>query len=219
MKTAFRVLLIIAAIFIGLLVFRSIMRPEKYKTVYETRKNEIRDRLVTLRAAQAVYKNEFKTYASDIDSLVDFVQNGHVTIVKNVGNIPENMTEEAAFKAGLIRRETTEVPAKEKILELDPNVVYHLDDFQYIPFNKGKKFTIQTGSIASRTYEIPVYRIDVPIEDILASMDESITPKNANFLKRFFNYIIYNNLDEENYVYPPIHMGSLTEANTSGSWE
>lgn len=222
MKKVFQILLIIAAVFLAVLAFRSIMRPEKYKMVYEIRKEEIRNRLTTVRAVQAVYKNENKTYCGDIDSLADFAKNGTVSIVKNIGNIPEGMSEDAAFKAGLLRKETEKVKASEKIIETDPASANFLKDFQYIPHGEGKTFTIEKGSIASRTYEIPVYRIDVPLDDVLINMEENITPKNSNIFTRFINYILYDGLaEEEQYkvLYQPMWLGSLTEASTSGSWE
>ncbi len=222
MKRVFQIVLIILALFLAVLAFRSIMRPEKFRMVYELRKNEIRDRLITLRAAQAVYKNEYKTFADNIDSLAHFVNYGTVTIIKNVGTIPEKMSEADAFKAGLLKREVIHIPAKERILETDATVESHLRDFQFIPFTNGKKFTIQTDSIVASTYTIPVYRVDVPIDDVLANMDKGITPENAGSLKRFVNYILYNNLSKETQYrnqYGDMWMGSLTEANTSGSWE
>ena len=222
MKKIFQIVLVILAVFLAVLAFRSIMRPEKFRIVYELRKNEIRDRLITLRAAQTVYKNEKKTYASDIDKLVDFVNNGKISIVKNVGNIPEGMTEDEAFKTGLLKKEVVLIPAKNRILEADPTLASHLKDFQFIPFTKGKKFTIQCDSIKSATYTIPVYRIEVPLDDILANMSESISPENSGVLKRIFNRLIYNKLAEEKQYrrqYGIIWMGSLNEANTSGSWE
>ncbi|MBO4381688.1 MAG: hypothetical protein J5799_01985, partial [Bacteroidales bacterium] len=77
-------------------------------------------------------------------------------------------------------------------------------------------------SIASRTYEIPVYRIDIPLDDILVNMDRSINPENAGVLSRLWNKIFYNNLSEEKQYrdqYADMYMGSLTEASTTGSWE
>ncbi|MEG1555572.1 MAG: hypothetical protein RR356_02460 [Bacteroidales bacterium] len=222
-KTLFRILLIIVVLVLSILVLRSILRPEKFKLIYEERRDIIKERLMTIRAVEAVYKNEFKTYCSNIDSLVDFVQNGHVNVIKNVGEIPEGMTEADALKKGILKKETVAVPAKDRILETDANLnIESFKDFQYIPMADGKKFTIQTGSIASKTYEIPVYCIDVPLDDILANIDKSITPKNTNVFTRFFNYIFYHGLANEvqyRVQYGNITMGSLTEASTSGNWE
>lgn len=223
MKTRFlfRTFLVLLTFVLAILVFRSIMRPEKFKSVYELRSKEIQQRLSTIRIVQTIYKNEHKVFASDIDSLVDFVENGKILIIKNIGNIPEGMTEQEAFDKGLLKKEEVKISAKQRILETEPNI--KLDDFQFIPFtDKQKKFEIQTGNIESQTYSIMVYRIDVPIDDILVNMDKSVQPKNINIFSKLYNYLFYNGLHkEEQYKmqYKPIWMGSLTEANISGSWE
>ena len=219
-RTLFRVLLVLLVVFFAVLAMRSIMRPERFKTVYTLRHDEIVNRLTSIRTIQTVYKNETKRFAGSVDELVDFVENGTIVIVKNTGEIPEDMTEEQAFKAGLLKKEEVQIPAKNKILELDPNVM--LKDFQYIPFTDKKKFSIDTASISSATYSIPVYRIEVPIDDILANMDRSIQPENANVFVKLWNKLFYTGLAEETPYksqYKDMWMGSLTEASTTGSWE
>ncbi|MDR1345480.1 MAG: hypothetical protein LBK03_02100 [Bacteroidales bacterium] len=222
-KTLFRIFLVIVALFFALLAFRSIMRPEKFKKVYELRKSEIVNRLTTLRAVEAVYKTEFKRYTADIDSLVEFANNGYISIVKNVGEIPEGMTEAEALKRGILTKQTIKVPAKNKILEIDPNVQFGtFKHFQYIPETNRKKFEIQVSSLKSKTYEIPVYRVEVEVDDILSNMEKSISPEESGMFTKFWNYLIYNRLPEEQQYksqYGIIWLGSLSEANTAGSWE
>lgn len=225
MKTrkVFTALLIIAAVVLAIFAARSIMRPEKFRQVYELRKSANVTNLTTIRSAQTVYKTVYKHYASTMDSLVDFVNNGKVQIEKNVGNFPDTMSEAQAFKLGLIHKEVVEVPALEKMLELDNKLTAeNFKNFQYIPFSDKKQYEIQTGSIASKTYEIPVYRIDVPLDDILVNMDRSISPEGASILSKLWNKIFYNNLSEEKQYreqYADMYMGSLTEASNAGSWE
>ena len=216
-------LLVIFVVILAIFAARSIMRPEKFRQTYEDRKTLNVNNLKTIRCAQTIYKNVFKVYASDIDSLVDFVNNGQVEVEKTVGNFPDTMSQEQAFKLGLIKKQIVKIPAIEKMLELDPNLtIENFKNFQYIPFSDKEKYEIQTGSIASKTYEIPVYRIDVSKDQILVNMDRSITPENAGVFSKFWNKIFYNNLaEEEQYKsqYSDIYMGSLTEASTAGSWE
>lgn len=219
MKKVFQVLLIVAALFLSLLVFRSIMRPEKLVMIYKERRDMNRDRLITLRTAQTVYRSEFKKFASDVDSLYHFVNHGTITVEKNIGEVPENMTEEQALAAGLLRKEIFKIPVSDKMTELDPNAKVHFKDFHLIPFNHGKKYTIQTASLSSSTYEIPVYRIDIPGSDVMANIDESINPPNTGLLKRIFNGMIYNGLGDIEWNSGDIYMGSLTESSTAGSWE
>ena len=108
--------MVILAIFAA----RSIMRPEKFKTVYQLRKEANVQNLLAIRSAQAVYKNVHKVYADDIDKLVDFVNNGTVMIEKNVGNFPDTMSEAQAFKLGLIHKEIVEVPAELQEFPIHP---------------------------------------------------------------------------------------------------
>jgi len=222
-KTLFNILLFVVALILALLATRSILRPEKYKTAYNQRAEEVKARLITIRAAQGVYRNEFKKYAGDIDTLVDFVNNGLVQIIKTTGEIPENMTEEAAFKAGLIKKIVETLPAKNKIIESDANVNEEsLKNFEFIPNCNGKKFEIKLGTLSSKTYEIPVYRIDVSVDDILANLDKTIFPKEANVFTKLVNRLFYNELAKETQFktqYKPMWLGSLTDSGTSGSWE
>ena len=223
-RRLFSILLAIVVVVLAIFAARSIMRPEKFKTVYQLRKEANVQNLLAIRSAQAVYKNVNKVYADDIDKLVDFVNSGTVLIEKNVGNFPDTMTEAEAFKLGLIHKEIVKVPAMEKILGIDKKIpAENFKNFQYIPFsNKEKKYEIQTDSISSKTYTIPVYRIEVGLDDMLYNMDRSITPENAGPLTRLWNKIFYNNLSEEQQYrsqYEGIYMGSLTEASTAGSWE
>jgi len=222
-KTLFNILLVIVALVLALLATRSILRPEKYKAVYNQRAEEIRVRLITIRAVQAVYRSEFKKYAGDIDTLVEFVNYGVVHIVKTSGDIPDDMTEEQAFKAGLIKKVVETIPARDRVLESEPSInAENLKGFEFIPYSDGRKFEIQLGKISARTYEIPVYRIDVPLDDILINLERTISPKGTGAFDRLFNQLFYRGLAEETQFkakYRPMWLGSLTDASTSGNWE
>ena len=222
-KVLFRCLMVVVVLVLAIMVMRSIMRPEKFRTIYRERCELIKEKLITIRDVQAVYKNENKRYFADADSLADFALNGTVSIIKNVGDIPEGMNEKDALKAGLLRKETVEISTMEKVMETDATrKPENFNNLQYVLHNGGPKFNIQTGSIASKTYEIPVYMIVVPLDDILADMDKAITPDNASPFKKFINKIFYNGLSEETQYrsqYKDMVMGSLTEASTSGNWE
>lgn len=222
-KVLFRCLMVVVVLVLAIMVMRSIMRPEKFRTVYNERCELIKEKLITIRDIQAVYKNESKKYFADADSLADYALNGTVSIIKNVGDIPEGMNEKDALKAGLLHKETVEISTMEKVMETDATrKPENFNNLQYVLHKGGPKFNIQTGSIASKTYEIPVYMIVVPLDDILADMDKAITPDNASPFKKFINKIFYNGLSEETQYrsqYKDMVMGSLTEASTSGNWE
>ena len=222
-KILFQVVMALVVVLLAIMVMRSIMRPEKFRMVYEERCALIKEKLITIRDVQAVYKNEYKKYFNDADSLADYALEGQVSIDKNVGEIPEGMNEKEALKAGLLRKETVQISAMDKVMEMDPSRnPENFKHLQYVLGSNGPKFNIQTGSIASKTYEIPVYMIVVPLDDILLDMDKAITPDNASTFTKFVNKIFYSGLAEEKQYrsqYKDMVMGSLTEASTSGNWE
>jgi hypothetical protein len=222
-KALLNIFLFLVAVGLALLILRSILRPEKFKNVYYQRSDEIRVRLTAIRAIQAVYRNEHKKYAGDIDTLVTFVNNGVVHISKISGEIPKDMSQEAAFASGLISKTWETISARDKIVETDPKVNYEsLKNFEFIPYCDGKKFEIQLGKISGNTYEIPVYRIDVPICDILSNLERTLTPQNANLLSRWVSNLLFNGLtNEKQFInqYQPMWLGSLSDASTAGSWE
>ena len=41
-----------------------------------------------------------------------------------------------------------------------------------------------------------VYRIDVPLDDILVNMEEAYNG-NVNVFQRFYNYLLYSRLEDE----------------------
>ena len=222
-KVIFRVLMILVILCFTVLVMRSIMRPEKYRMVYEGRCDVIKEKLITIRDLQAVYKNEYKTYMSDADSVALFAEEGMVDIIKNVGEIPEGMNEKDALAQGLLHKETISVPAKVKVLENDvTRTEENFNNLSTVLGPNSPKFSIKTGSIKSKTYEIPVYQIVVPIDDILFNMEEAITPSNANVFVKLWNKLFYNGLASERQYksqYKDLVLGSLSEANTAGNWE
>ena len=133
-RTLISTLLVILVVILAIFAARSIMRPEKFRQTYEDRKAANVTNLKTIRCAQTIYKNVYKKYASDIDSLVDFVKNGQVEVEKTVGNFPDTMSQEQAFKLGLIQKKVVKIPAIDKMLELDPNLTKeNYKNFQYIP--------------------------------------------------------------------------------------
>lgn len=199
---------------------RSIMRPQKFKTIYENRLEIVKQRLIAIRTIQNVYKNEHKTYATSIDSLVDFVNNGTVTIQRSQGFVPENMTEEEALKQGLIKREEVKVSVKSKVLDQDSTV--NLDNFQYIPYTNKEKFNIESGVIKGKNFDVPTYRIIVTKDVLFENMDNDIQTNTTNVFKKLWNQLLYSGLSEETIEknkYKDVIMGSLTEAHTNGNWE
>ena len=111
-----------------------------YQGILQLKFNYIKEKLITIRDVQAVYKNENKKFFADADSLADFALNGTVNIDKNVGEIPEGMNEKDALKAGLLRKETVQISAMEKVMETDNSrTPENFKNLQYVLGTDGPK--------------------------------------------------------------------------------
>ena len=133
------------------------------------------------------------------------------------------MTEAQAKEAGLLCEETVQMKAMDKVMEIDDSrKTENFQNLQYVLGHDGTKFNIQTGVIETKNYQIPVYMIEVPLDEILKDMDKEITPENASAFTKFFNKIFYDGLAEEQQYrsqYKNMTLGSLKDASTTGSWE
>ncbi len=223
-QSLFRIVLVIIILFLTFMIFRSIMRPGKFKSVYEQREDRIVECLEIIRNAQNVYKQETGKVSGDIDELYDFVQNGTITVeqTKMLKEVPKNMSEEDAFAQGYLEKSVVKIPAKRRMMENDKNLVESsLKNFNYIA-ETGNKFKIDTASVESAGVIIPVYRIYLTVDDILANMQQTIIPENSSAIAKFWNKLLYSGLEEETQYrvqYRDIWMGALDNASVSGSWE
>lgn len=223
-QSLFRIVLVIIILFLTFMIYRSIMRPGKFKSVYEQREDRIVECLEIIRNAQNVYKQETGKVSGDIDELYDFVQNGTITVeqTKMLKEVPKNMSEEDAFAQGYLEKSVVKIPAKRRMMENDKNLVESsLKNFNYIA-ETGNKFKIDTASVESAGVIIPVYRIYLTVDDILANMQQTITPENSSAIAKFWNKLLYSGLEEETQYrvqYRDIWMGALDNASVSGSWE
>lgn len=223
-QSLFRIVLVIIILFLTFMIYRSIMRPGKFRSVYEQREDRIVECLEIIRNAQNVYKQETGKVSGDIDELYNFVQNGTITVeqTKMLKEVPKNMSEEDAFAQGYLEKTIVKIPAKRRMMENDKNLVESsLKNFNYIA-ETGNKFKIDTASVESAGVIIPVYRIYLTVDDILANMQKTITLENSSAITKFWNSLLYRGLEDETQYrvqYRDIWMGALDNASVSGSWE
>ena len=113
--------LIVAIVVLVLLIYRSVMRPQKFNVIYEGRKAEVVAKLKDIRVLQQFYKAEKGSYAKNFDQLRDFWNNGTMTVVVKEGNVPDSLTEAQALKMGIIKRDTVLVKAKDEMIKSLPD--------------------------------------------------------------------------------------------------
>jgi len=107
---------------------------------------------------------------------------------------------------------------KESILNRIDGAIVNLGGESFELKRKGVSYVVDRS-----TFDQTLSKgLDVSLDEILINMERSVQPENANIISKFFSYLFFNSLEEEEQYriqYKPMWMGSLTEASVSGSWE
>ena len=85
------VVLPIIAIVIGYLIYTSIQEPVIFEKERRFREKIAIERLKDIRTLQVAYKSKHNKFTSNIDSLIDFYNNGQITVIKQVGSMDDSL--------------------------------------------------------------------------------------------------------------------------------
>jgi len=210
MKTVIQIVLIVIAILLGYLVYNSVKKPIDFEASKKERYDEVVNKLKDIRKAQAAYKDVNGKFTGSWDTLINFVENGKLPLVKRIGMLTDSMvaagwTEEIALKKGKIIRDTVRISVKDTLFGAD----YDASSLRYVPvpdttaeFHLGATI-ITTGS----GIKVPIFEAKAHNNTILRGLDRQLI-------------INLSDKARTNDKYPGLKVGSLTEANNSaGNWE
>ncbi len=207
-KIAIQAGLIVVAIVLAFLIYRSIMQPVNFNRDVDARKAVLVQQMKDIRKVQQEHKKSFGSYIPTGDSLIAFLREGEVPYVKMIGTVPDSLTEEEAVAKGIVSRETfTENAFAVLFPEHEADKEAFLNQLMRVPFNQsGQMIEMEAGFISKSGYQVPVFEAKVLYEHLLEGLNEQqITNKIAQ--EKTYNR------------YPGIKVGSMTEAITEGNWE
>ena len=211
MRRVIQILFVLIIIVLGYLIVESIMEPIRFNQEVETREQATIDRLIDIREAQKAYKDVFKKYTASFDTLIAFIDTGAFTVVKAIGDIPEDWLDELGFdkarekalSEGVISRENTYVPVLDSLF----HVGFATDSLRYVPFTEGITFTMASGSLlTSSNLTVQVVETFCIYDDLLNGMDRQL---------------VVNYKDERMKIagFEGVKFGSLEEGTLTGNWE
>ncbi|MBQ4355911.1 MAG: hypothetical protein II757_04530 [Bacteroidales bacterium] len=204
--TTFLGLLVLVLIFLNM---RAILRPTKYQEVYQERCELNENRLTAITLLQELYHERNHYYASSIDTLIDFYENGELISINSKDNPPKdsvndekfmerfmNMTMKQREESGYVIFDTTRTTVKarmeselaEKNAKKEGNLIT-MKDFYNIPYTN-QKYKIETSAADSITTKFAIY---VPIETLMVNFEQSL-PKSK------ISKLIYGGMED---VYNP----------------
>ena len=210
MRTVIQILLVVAAIVLAFLIYKSIQRPMEFEKAKVARYEATVQKLKDIRKAQLAYKDVYGQFTGSFDTLINFVINDSVRNVRAIGELTDSMieakiSEKKAIEMGLIIRDTIKVPVLESLFGEN----YDANSLRYVPV-PGERTEFHLGQTIITTgsgIKVPVFEAKAHNNTILRGLDRQLV-------------INLNDQRRTNEKYPGLRVGSLEEANNNaGNWE
>ena len=223
---------ILPVIILGLafLLYRSINEPVKFQKELKQRSNVAIERLKDIRTLQSTFKDTYGHYAPVMDSLVDFYNNGKITIIRQIGSEDDSV---AVLHTEAVKKQYKNLKGNqlaEKLYELyqkgDENLIiripqltdvrdtlftnrpnFKVTELRYIPFSEGDTVIMSSITKMVSGVEVPLFEAKMPYWSLLKGMDR----------QQIVNLVSER---EDTDRYPGLMVGSIENANNNaGNWE
>ena len=206
MKTIIQIVLWIACIGFGYLIYQSVTGPMEFKKVKEERFSKVVSKLKDIRNSQEAYKTVTGKYANDFKTLIDFVENGKYTITQQRDS--SYMEMDKTYGIELLREvkiiDTLGfVSVKDSLFKKDDRY----KNLMNVPGAQGgEKFEMKSAIIDKGGYKAPVFEAKVKKSVILYDQPKDMLEReNAQISVEEVNGDV-------------IKVGSMEQVSTSGNW-
>ena len=224
--------LLLPAAIVGLtyLLVQSIMEPVKSNKHKDYRTEIAVQRLKDIRDLQVAYKNVNARYASTIDSLIMFYNEGKMDLTLQVGSKDDSLamahTDQIkkkfrglkadklneklyelylAGEQNLVFEVKSQIPVKDTLFNDRPHFV--ADSLAFIPFSGGDSIIMESTIKKVSGVNVPLFEASMPYKSLLKGLDNQLRI----------------NLDaeqEDKGRYKGLQVGSITAPNNkAGNWE
>jgi hypothetical protein len=195
-------------IILAYFVYNSVDSEVVFNEQAKERISENVQKLKDLRTLQIAFKKEKNVFANDFPTLLSFLMNDSLQIIKSEGETPDSMingkqlTDIRALELGLIKRDTFYVSAKNSIFDetylntRNENFTLDINTISKIPFTD-LDYNIEASEIEKGKVAVQVFEISASYRNVLIGLDaENKKYALDNLLK----------------------VGSMTEASLNGNW-
>ena len=211
-------------------IVRSVMEPVNFNKHRAYRESVAIQRLKDIRDLQVAFKNVNGRYASTIDSLKLFYNEGKMKITMNVGSKDDSLamahTDKLKKKYAYLKGEKLNAKLHELYLAGEQNLVFqvssdiavkdtlfsHREDFvvdslAFIPFSGGDKVLMESTIKTVSGGKVPLFEASMPYKSLLKGLNNQLRI----------------NLDaeqEDKGRYKGLQVGSISApTNNAGNWE
>ncbi|WP_372973501.1 hypothetical protein [Muriicola sp.] len=206
MKTIIQIVLWIACIVLGYLIYKSVTGPIEFKKVKEQRFAKVISVMKDIRNSQEAYKTVNGKFANDFQSLVSFVDTGKYTITQQRDS--SYMEFDRNYGIDLLKEITIIdtlgfVSVKDSLFKGDNRYKTMMN----VPFGQnGETFEMKADIIEKSGYRAPVFEVKVKKDIILYDQPKDLLARENSQVS----------VEEVNGS--EIKVGSLTEVSTNGNW-
>ena len=189
-------------IILAYFVYNSINSEVEFQQIAKVRVAENVQKLKDLRQVQIAYKKVNNNYSNNFESLINFLENDSMAIVKAIGETPDSLTDAQALELGIISRDTAYVLAKETVF-----------DEAYLS-SRNDKFPLDLSSLTTVPHSDQNYSVDAGMVEkgkVVVQVFEISTTFGA----------VFTGLDAENKSFELgnlLKVGSMDEASLNGNW-
>ncbi|MEO9893790.1 hypothetical protein [Aurantibacter sp.] len=206
MKTIIQIVLWIACIFFGYMIYNSVTGPIQFKKVKQERFAKVVSSLKDIRDAQEAYKTVNKKYAKDFKALISFVDTGNYTITQQRDSsfLRYNKAFQIDMPVDTIIIDTLgTVAVKDSLFKADNRY----KNMMNVPgAANGEKFEMKAAIIDKGGYKAPVFEAKVAKSVVLSDQPSELIAKENSEMS----------VEEVNGS--EIKVGSLNEVSNSGNW-
>ncbi|AIY13783.1 MULTISPECIES: hypothetical protein [Cellulophaga] len=206
MKIVLQIILWIACIGFGYLIYSSVNAPIEFANVKEERFQKVINTLKDIRNSQEAYKSSKGEYAKDFNSLINFVENGKYTITQQRDTSFLEFNEQFGIDM-LVEKKIIDtlgfVSVKDSLFKKDTRYKTMMN----VPeAPNGEKFTMDAKKIDKSGFSAAVFEAKVAKEVVLYDQPKDLVAREKTYV----------NVEEVNG--PDIRVGSLEEVSTNGNW-
>lgn len=191
-------LLLVVIIVLVYLVYDSVMRPVRFNQQVDKRNTAVIQNLKDIRSAQMSYKNIHRNYTGSFDTLLDFLRNGEIPVVKMVPDPTDTTFSKTIFDT------LGYIPVIDSLF--GKRLDFEVEQLKFVPFTENKVFAMEAGIVEKGGVDVNVFEVKIPYRIYLDGLNEQMV----------INLIAAKEQIEK---YPGLQVGSLVEASTDGNWE
>lgn len=198
-KIIIEIILFAAIVALVYAIYSSIMKPVNFNKQKAYRESVAIQRLKDIRTLQVAFKSENGRYLSTVDSLVDFYNNGALTVVKKYGHaddslaqvhttqvcrkhgikintVPGKKTLESLWAAGDTLLAFDGLPIKTPVREsmFTDRPDFCADSLKYIPFSGGVPVAMEYEARMVSGVIVPLFEARMDYKSLLKGMDNQL---------------------------------------------